>query len=303
MNDLKNFYENFDDDNISDDDNQLTNEIIMVHEFARYADARIAVYSGKRLIKLKKNNYGRLEELYKEIGISKQTASNYVILAKKYGKNPEVLEGMSQRKAILIAKQSEEENIVRFIADELWRDPQGNIRTTFEVRELLIKDEENKNTSKINVKNKKISELEEENVSFREENATMKKQDEERDKIIEESLSGESKTLYETLIAAKEQSTKKDERINELELKLQQMEEQKYGEQEVIEAIETSKRAISDAHTKINNVKIEHFNRKLRAKIDGYLQEARELITWTAQSYENQIDESMDDDSTYKSNI
>ena len=273
------FYENFDEDPSKKSDEQLIDEVIYVHDYKRYSDARIAVYSGKRIIVLKSRNYGKLEALYEKIGISRQTADNYVIIAKTYGKNPELLEGMTQRKAILLAKQvGEDQDIVKFIADELWRDPKGGLRTTVEVREMLIKDEENKHIAKMNTKNEELRKLISKNETMEAEIDAIREDDKEREKILNESLTGETKTLYEKTKALEEKLARKDKQINDLELELDEIHEGMYDFEEVKEAAHVCWIAIQDVAQKYYKTAPMH-KEKARHEIKILLAEMDEFNT------------------------
>jgi len=269
--------------------------------FQKSVTAETAVFVGNILKEIKEHEgHGNWYKALESLDLDPKKAERLIKIADKFGDDPSKLSGISPTKAYLLTTIPEE-NLIQLKQDELFISSDGTAYTLGEIREMSGKEFENKLLNLRNQKNKDLSRITIERDNYKAEIEDTRVEYEKVMKQLEELPKGKNETLYKEKKALEQYVEDLTKKLNSLEIKMKEMEEQKYNEQEIIEAMSNASKALFDAHIKINNVKIEFDNRKLRAKILAFFQESRQVLNFTTQNYEHKIDESIDNDSTHQS--
>lgn len=235
----------------------LVDEIRAAHDLKRQLDARVAVYSGIRIMRLKELRWNGLDDLYLELGITRQTADNYIAIARTFRDNPNCLDGIGIRKALAMARYGNDEDIVRFKDEEIWVGPDGCIMTYAEIQAETTREFEEKLrkiSTKIieeqNMKNKYRRELED----FTYECDKMREEDIKRQREHEAMIRNKDEAFAEW---REKQKARIQELLVEREailMEKRQLEGQKFSVNELFEAIDAGKSAAFDAVIKFNNL-------------------------------------------------
>ena len=215
----------------------IINELKDAHVLARKLDARIAVYSGIRIRLLcDEFHYGEFGKLYKELDISDETARNYINIAEAFEKNPECLDGIGIRKALTMIKPGNEERIVQFMSDGIWRGPDGCIMTTAQIKEMTSKEFDKQYAAEKRQKAKELSEWRDRALNGEIEFRALQEDNE----LLEKSLNNKD----EAMAILRERDKKKEELLkqvraekDEMFLQLQEKEREKVEGEKALEMI------------------------------------------------------------------
>jgi len=249
MNNLIGYFDNFDDSEFEPDDYNYEKHMKQMGNALHHrkmTDIQVAIYVGLRLLDIKeKVRHGELLITYEKLGIGVRTAQNCMLLARKYKVDKTIVESLTIEKAIAPTRM-DEEDFVQFKRDELLKMPNGEYSTWGEVKDIATKDSENKRINDINKKNAELRDANDRISNLEAENKTMKVDDEKNKKILEESLTGDSKTLYEENQAIKKSMAELHERMDELEIELHDKRQKKANEEEGLEVLRKAKEDITN---------------------------------------------------------
>jgi hypothetical protein len=140
-------------------------------EYIRGKSAEYAIRIGNRLIMAQDNiDHGKWLEMLEEVGIEVRSAQRMMRVAQMFGDKPEMLEGMTQQKALLMASLPEEQ-FIQLKDDEVFMAADGTAYTLGEIREMTGKQLE---AALINLRNQKNAEVREWREKAQEATAEMK---------------------------------------------------------------------------------------------------------------------------------
>jgi len=260
------------------------------------SNAEYAVSIGKDLILAKENvPHGKWLETLEELDFTPMSASRLMKIAEMFGDRPELIEGISQKRAYSLAVLPDE-NLIQLRNDGIVQLTDGTTFTVAEFAEMNIKEFKNQMDNLRNQKNKEISDWRSRAVSAETEMKDMRKQSDEREEFLKQYMRDKDAATADKIERLNKLVSDIEFEKNKLKLELMKNEEKEYSEIEVLEAISTASSAITDVFIKINNVKLDYSNTKMKAKIAGFIHEAQETITFGSIKVNNMIEEELNDD-------
>jgi len=266
--------------------------------YIRSLNAEYAVRIGRRLILAKENvPHGKWLETLEELDFTSRTAERLMKIAETFGDNPEIVEGMSQRRAYFLTTLPEE-NLIQLKHDGLVTLPDGTTFTLAEYHDMSGKEFENKLLNLRNQKNKEIRDLSERLHVAEAEMKEMRKESKEREQFLKDFMHDKNAAAADKIEKLNRLLADIETEKNKIKLELMEKGEKEFNEQEVLEAVTAAHHAINEVFMKINNVKLDYYNASLKAKIQGFISEARQRISWGSIAVQKQIDEETNDDST-----
>ncbi|MBA7533153.1 hypothetical protein ES705_25388 [subsurface metagenome] len=267
-------------------------------EKIRSLNAEYAVVIGNKFILAKENiPHGKWLETLEELDITPRQAQRLMKITATFGDNPEVIEGMSQRRAYFLTALPEE-NLIQLKHDGLVTLPDGTTFTLAEYHEMSGKEFENKIINLRNQKNKELSDWRSRALTSEAEMKEMRKESKEREDFLKNYMHDKDAATADKIEKLNALLADVDAEKNKLKLELMDKNQEQFTDQEVVDAIAGAKKAIDDVFMKINNVKLSYWKTKLIAKVQGFIAEAQEQIRWVSINIGKKIDEGLSDDST-----
>ena len=248
-------------------------------EEIRRANAEYAVRVGRKLVLAKENvDHGLWLETLDELNFTSQTASNLMRIAETFGDNPDMLIGMSQRRALLLVGLPEE-NLVQTKQDGLIYFPDGSTCTLTDYIEMREKDVEARMLLLRNQKNKENREYKDKASNLQSELSALQRQAEEDHQFLQDLMKNKDSAFADRVNKLAEIIKLREEKIRDLEVKIIKLDQEESTEDQVREAIEDAKSAIDQVYLLANNLKLTADKVKMRADLVAFIHWAQESIT------------------------
>jgi len=269
-------------------------------DYIRSANAEYAIRVGNRLNLIKENvPHGKWLETIGELDFTPRQAQRLMKIAETFGNDPEVLAGMSQRRAYSLTTLPEE-NLIQLKHDGLVLLPDGTTFTLAEFSEMNGKEFENKLINLRNKKNAEIREASDRAYNAEQELKSTRKEAEEREEFLQNFIENKDAAVAEKLKNLNKLLADIDAEKNKLKLELMDKNQEQFAEEECLEAIAAAKKALNDLFFMLQNVRV-GYNRKLRAELVGYVHWLGEHAHLFDVRLQNFIDEELNNDSKIKS--
>lgn len=242
-------------------------------EHAKRVAGEAAVFVGINLLVLKEHEgHGNWLRALERIDLSPDKAERLIKLGRAFGENPQIINGLSQRKALQAASFIED-NLLQLRKDQVFFDPDGNTFTMQDIRESVEK-------SLVNLRNQKNGEIREVRDKLDNLQAEMKSMEAEykRQAELNEQLMKDANAAMLAQMKARERLLEeKDRELNELrEMTMEQQDEKVTGEA-ALGAIAEYRGCVIQAVSLLNTVKLVR-DQQLRAEYYGAITWARELL-------------------------
>ncbi len=241
-------------------------------EYIRKKSAEYAIRIGRRLIDAKENvPHGKWLETLEEVGFSPDTAERLMKISKAFGDNPELLEGMTQQKALIMASLPEN-NLIQLKDDEVFIASNGTVYTLSDIREMTGKNFQNELLNLRNQKNKEIREVRGQVEIYGAEMKSMTVQAKEQQAFMEKLMKDSNEALADEIDRLKKLLSSKNGELDSLKLEIQKNEEEQVEGEEALSILFEIRTEFIGIFSKLNRINL----------VKGEDVRARyfELITW-----------------------
>ena len=219
------------------------------------SNAEYAVSIGKDLILAKENvPHGKWLETLEELDFTPMSASRLMKIAGMFGDRPELIEGISQRRAYSLASLPDE-NLIQLRTDGIVQLTDGTTFTVAEFAEMTGKEFENQLINLRNQKNKEISDWRSRAVNAETEMKDMRNQSEEREEFLQHYMRDKDAATADKIEKLNRLLSDVESEKNKLKLELTDKSAEIYTNEEVIDAVRTAVKALDDVIMKFNEVK------------------------------------------------
>lgn len=242
-------------------------------EHSKRVAGEAAVFVGINLVALKEHEgHGNWLNALDRIDLSPDKAERLMKLARAFGENPGIINGLSQRKALQAASFMEE-NLIQLRKDHVFVDTDGNAYTLQEIQESI----ERQMVNLRNQKNAEVREVKDKLLNTQAEMRAMETEYQRQTELNEQLMRDANAAMHAQMKARERLIEEKDKELNELrELTMEQQEERVAGEA-ALGAIADYRGHMVKAVSILNTVKLVK-DRELRAEYYGAITWARELL-------------------------
>lgn len=225
-------------------------------DFIRSKNAEYAVRIGKRLLLAKENvPHGKWLETLEEIDFTPRTAENLMKIAETFGDQPDMLIGMSQRRALMLAALPDE-NLISTKREGLVHFPDGTTCSLDEYTSLQMKDVEARMANLRNQKNAENREYKDKASNLQAELDATRRQAEEQTEFTRQLMQDKDAAFADRLEKLTAMVGEKDAELSKMRLELMQMQGAEAEEQEIMTRIADAKRAIDDVFFMTGNLQV-----------------------------------------------
>lgn len=249
------------------------NTCLQAIEYAKRVTSEAAVVAGMQLISIKEHEgHGNWLRALDRLDLGPDKAERLMKLARAFGENPGIINGLSQRKA-LAAAAFVEDNLLQLRKDQVFVDADGNAYTLQEIQESV----ERQMVNLRNQKNAEVREVRDKLVNLEAEKRSMEREYQRQTELNEELMRNANEAMLAQMRAKDRLLEEKDRELNGLrELTMEQQEEKQTGEA-ALAAIVEARGNIARAVSLMNTVKLVN-DPALRAEYYGALTWTRQLI-------------------------